>query len=530
MMLPTSTIDRPRSQPNRAQRELARRARVELAKRHPVHYAAYVDPEQGANYRTRHLMLIGDYLQAAESGELWADMPGGGLRILVIEAPPRHWKTSIVNKSTAWFVGKRKSESRSHQLIMTSYAATLAERNSRNVMETVINPLALDLYPLALSRKSQAVNEWSLAGEPFPTCVAAGVGGGLTGQGADCMVVDDPVKDFADANSPSSRENKWQWWLTVARTRVNPDGYVVITLTRWHDDDIVGRMLKQVRDGESQDRIVVLRLPALAETEKERQSAGTMGLPVDEADPLGREPGEALWPGRYSQEELEATRAIGPAAFEALYQGRPRKEGGYLIGRHHFRLLEEAPAEDIKWVWAIDWAYTEKEVAPKRRSDPDFTCLGLVGLWTPEKDRRRARIVIGEAHKWQLPLHEVKRHIVNVARTRSGVPIVSLNDNIDKVALQDLMMDPALYGHSIKLLPRLKGDKVAKAQPWLDRAQGGYVYVVNGNWNAWFFETVEGFPRAAHDDEIDMVTTGVAYHGLLRASRQVSSAKVQGFG
>lgn len=523
------TIERPVRQIDRAQRELARRARVELAKRHPVHYAAYADPDQAGNYRTDHLVLIGDYLQRAESGELWADTPGGGLRILVIEAPPRHWKTSIVNKSAAWFVGKRKNEKRPHQIIMTSYAATLAERNSRNVMETVINPLALELFPLALSRKSQAVNEWSLAGEPFPTCVAAGVGGGLTGQGADCLVIDDPVKDFADANSPSSRENKWQWWLTVARTRVNPDGYAVICLTRWHDDDIVGRMLKQVRDGESQDRIIVLRLPALAETEKERLSAGTMGLPVDTADPLGRAPGEALWPDRYSRDELLATQAIGPAAFEALYQGRPRREGGYLIGRHHFRTLEEAPADNIKWVWAIDWAFTEKEVAPRQRSDPDFTCLGLIGLWTPEKDRRKARIVIGDVYKWQLALHEVKRHIRRVVKMRR-VPIVSLNDNIDKVAIQDMMMDPELFGHSIKLLPRLKGDKVTKAQPWLDRAQGGLVYVVNGNWNSFFYETVEGFPRAAHDDEIDMVTTGVAYHGLLRASRQANSARVEGFG
>lgn len=504
-----------------ARREMARR---ELARRGFQYFPGYVDPRQAGSYGAEHLQLMARWLERAESGELWEGIPGEGVKILIIEAPPRHWKTSLVNKFAAWFVGGRAREGRPHQLILASYGADLATTNSRVVMATIReNERYGNLFPgLSLSSVMQAAGNWGLEGEERPTCVAAGVGGALTGHGADCLIIDDPVKDFADAGSVASRNAKWQWWQTVGRTRINPGGFVILILTRWHEDDLAGRLLAQVKEGLG-DRVALLRLPALAETDQERGSAGKVGLPVDEGDPLGREPGEALWPERYSAEELEDTRSKGPNAFESLYQGRPRREGGYLIGRESFRMLEVPPSNgSVKWIIPTDWAMTEKELTPKRGNDPDYTVVGLLGLWTPDEAApTNTRIVLAAVRRGRKRLHDAKAMVKEFAlqvekRLEERPPIVAAQDNIDAIALDGLRGDPELLNWSISNIPRkeMPGDKVVKSAPWRDRAAGGRVYVVEEawwgpRWNEAFFHEVEGFPRGAHDDQVDLMSCGM---------------------
>lgn len=510
----------------RSRQELARR---ELARRRFRHFPGYVDPEQAENYGADHLQLIAEYLEKAESGELWEGMAGSGKKILLIEAPPRHWKTSTLNKFAAWFVGKRKREGRPHQVMMISYGATLAETNSRGVLELVQEPRYQNLFPeVELNRNMQSASLWGLAGETQPTTVAGGVGGPLTGQGADCMIIDDPVKGPEDAYSEASRESKWLWMTTVAFTRINPGGFMVLTLTRWHDEDVAGKLLKQVKEGKGGHRVVVLRLPALAETQEERESAGELGLPVDEEDPLGREPGEALWPEQYSAEELEAVRDTDEVGFEALFQGRPGKEGGYLLGRHQLKLLEVPPEEGtITWCIPTDWAMTEKEQTPRQGTEPDWTVAGLVGLWLPEEaGPENARIVIAAVERVQARIPEARKMVKRFARQveeRLGErpTIVAAQDNIDTVALDDLRGDTELLSWPILNIARkmMKGDKVVKSEPWRSRAVNGRVYVVSDSWwgkpwNSTFFVEVEAFPRGAKDDQVDMVSAG--YHFLAR--------------
>lgn len=532
MMTPVTVNSPSKAAPTRAQREAiaerTRRAKMLLAERHPAYFASYVDRKMAKEYQARHLLFIGTKLKEAEAGALWQDVAGDGVKIVVIEAPPRHWKSSLINKFVAWFIGKRVNESQPHQVILTSYGAELAVTNSRAVLTTVRDtPEFGEVFPgVVIDPNRSAANNWALLGEPTTTCIATGVGGALTGQGADLMVIDDPVKDFSDAASPTSREAKWQWWLTTARTRVNPGGFVVIPLTRWHEDDLVGRMLANQEHG---DRIVMIRLPALAESQAERQSAGLLGLPVDEDDPLGRKPGEALWPRRYSASQLQATKRLGPAAFEALYQGRPRREGGYLLGRHHFKMLHSKPGKDVRWCWIVDFAYTEKQVKTKS-NDPDWTAMGLIGLWTPEGNRQDARLVIAEMHRWQASLTQIKANVKRLLLTTPGIGAASANDFVDRIAFDDLRADADLISRRLKTLPRMKGDKVVKSAAWRDRAEGGLVYLVEGAWNGWFLDQVEAFPRGTHDDGIDVVSVGTQFFGLGTGNRAVMSAKVTGFG
>lgn len=536
------------SRAERAQRELARRS---LARRSLVDFCCYVDKQAAGAmgwelaaedpflrnpYRAPHLQLIAEHIEAAMEGSLWDGVPGSGKKILMITTPPGHWKSSLVSrKLPAWFVGKRQREERHHGVILTSYNAKLAKMNNSRVLELVQTPAYENVFPdVQLSRKSQSSEEWSLKDSAYVACKATGVGGGLTGYHGSLVIVDDPIKDRKEANSPTVRQNLWDWWKDVLRTRLyDDDSFILGIWTRWTEDDPMGRIARDLKEGNGQERVVMLRLPALAETRAERESAGKMGLPVDEADPLGRAPGEALWPEVESADDHKATKAAYPITFDSLYQGRPRPEGGFLVDQAQFKPLPALPTKHVRWVWGTDWAITEEEQAPSKKKDPDYTVAALVGLWTPGGNSEEARLVIGFVRRGQKNPHEARKLVKETVLSMDRrIAVRSGQANVDKYHLSSMRRDADLIHYSIKNLSRkeLAGDKVTKAQPWLEMAHAGNVYVVQGDWNDDFYREVESFPHGAHDDQVDAVSVGVHSLGLARRSRKATSAKVPGFG
>lgn len=530
---------------NQAQRAQQERARRELARRRLIDFCAYVDPDAAplgvdpythSRYRWPHLQLIADRIERAIDGRLWVGVPGHGMRILLITTPPGHWKSSLVSrKFPAWFVGMRQRAKESHQVILTSYNATLATSNNRAVLDLVReNQRYANVFPdVQLNNMMQSSEQWGLAGEPFPCCVAAGVGGGLTGHHADVAIVDDPIRDRAQASSASYIKQLWDWWWDVLRTRVNRGGFILGIWTRWTEEDPAGRLLQMQAKGEMDEQLVLLRLPALAETATERESAKSMGLPVDAADPLGRAPGEALCPEIKSAAEHGATRKANPITFDSLDQGRPRPQAGFIAGRELFQLLPTMPKTHTRWVWGTDWAITEKETAPRQRDEPDYTVVALVGLWTPNGNQEDARIVISFIRRGQHNLFAAKQMVSETVRGVSQPrPVFAGQDNIDKIAFQDMRRDATLLAYRFKILDRkrMPGDKVTRAKTWLeDRLHARQVYVVQGAWNEAFFNEVEQFPHGAYDDQVDAVS--VAVHALgLGEGRQAGSKKLPGFG
>lgn len=527
----------------RADREKSRRA---LARRHLIDFCAYVD--EGAAYpnatdtfidnyyRARHLRLIAKYIESAVDGTLWHDMDGAGKNVLLITTPPGHWKSSLISrKFPAWFVGRQLRQKLSHQVILTSYNSSLATANNAKVLELIQdNKFYKNVFPdVRLSAKSQSSEEWTIAGSAFTSCKAAGVGAGLTGYHAAVAIVDDPIKDRAEANSVARRETLWDWWKDVLRTRLVKGwhSFILGVWTRWTEDDPAGRLMEMRKNGELTDNVVMLRLPALAETQAERKSAGGMGLPVDPADPLGREPGQALWPEMEPKDELEATRKSFPITFDGLYQGRPRPAGGYVANRDQLKQLPALPRSNIKWIWATDWALTKKEVAPTKKKSPDFTVVGLIGLWTP-KDVG-IRLVIGFIKRGQLEAHDAINMVFGVTSTqKQAYPIRAGQANFEKIIRAIMRRDRRFLRHSIKNYTRkqIPGDKMTRAMPWLELAQAGNVYVVQGPWNVDFYNELESFPHGTNDDQIDMVSIGAHAHGLAQRDKRARSAKVKGFG
>lgn len=223
-------------------------------------------------------------------------------RILLIEEPPRHGKSQHVSHwLPAWHVWNWPDRT----VGLASYEARFARSWGRQARQSFLE--AAPLRDLRVDLRRDAADEWGPLGHPGGM-ITAGVGGPLTGRGFHLLVVDDPIKNAEQAQSESYREAVWDWWQSTAFTRLEPDGVAVVMQTRWHPDDLIGRMLKRARD-EGGAAVRRIRLPALSE---------------GPGDLLGRPEGTALWPQRWSEARLrEVERSMGRYWWLALYQQRP---------------------------------------------------------------------------------------------------------------------------------------------------------------------------------------------------------------
>ncbi|MFF7631460.1 terminase large subunit domain-containing protein [Streptomyces cyaneofuscatus] len=249
----------------------------------------------GREMQAPHLDIIDRIYQRIAAGER--------LKVMVT-MPPRAGKSRRTSRwGPVWYLRKQPD----HRFMLASYAAHLADDHGRWVRNTITEHAST--LGISLKYGSQAANRFDIDRHEGGM-VTAGVGGALTGRGAHVAAVDDPFKGSEDAGSPTMRDRVWDWWQAVLLTRLEPQGSVLLVNTRWDDDDLSGRLLK-----EEPDDWIVIDLPALA-------------LTAD--DPLGRQPGEALWPTRFSAEDYARIRkSVGERVWWSLYQQQPRPlEGG----------------------------------------------------------------------------------------------------------------------------------------------------------------------------------------------------------
>lgn len=277
---------------------------AEKARRSLLRFTEYTNP---LYQRAAHHELIADRLQAVERGEIDR---------LMIFMPPRHGKSELASKRfPAWCLGRKPSR----QIIAASYNSDLANDFGRNVRNLVAEPEFRQVFPeVSLAPDSQAANRMNT--NHGGAYVAAGVGTAVTGRGADILLIDDPFKDREEADSERRRDTVDNWYRSTAYTRLMPGGSVVLIQTRWHEDDLAGRLLE--REGRKEDggQWEVLELAAI----------GTNG--------------DALWPEWYPLPALERIRnTIGPREWSALYQQRPQPDEGTFFQREWFSEWEAGP-------------------------------------------------------------------------------------------------------------------------------------------------------------------------------------------
>lgn len=233
--------------------------------------------------------LICQKLEAIESGQC---------KRLMIFTPPRHGKSELVSKRfPAWYLGRNPDK----QIISASYGSELASDFGRDVRNIIGDQLFANVFPgMGLAEDSQAKHRWHT--NRGGSYVSAGVGSPITGRGADILNIDDPVKDRASAESAIIRESIWAWYKSTAHTRLMPGGSVILTMTRWHEDDLAGRLIEAQKTGG--DQWDILCLPAFDEHQR------------------------ALWPERYDEEALnQKRRSMGEQDFGSLYMQDPKPAG-----------------------------------------------------------------------------------------------------------------------------------------------------------------------------------------------------------
>lgn len=518
---------------------LREKARREKARRRLLEFCRYMMPRYPA--RARHLQLL---CQALEEVEAYITSGGKkGTGRLMVFMPPRYWKSMTSSRLfVAWFLGRNPEK----RVILTSYTGDLAFKHSRGARDFVLSPEFGRLFgpqsaveePVAIDRDGRSVRAWELDGHAGGL-TAAGVGGGITGVGAHLLLIDDPVKDREQAESDSYRERAWDWYTDTAYTRLEDGGAIVVIMTRWHTDDLAGRLLQQMKEEPGSDRWRVVLLPARAEAYTAEEREKEPWLP--EKDLLGRAEGEALWPEKHDAEQLQTLEVnVGPYGFPSLYQQRPRAKEGQMFKRSWFQMIDMAAVPSgLAWVRYWDLAQVSDEEARREKKDPSYT--GSVAGAVDAEGNLYLRDMVRGRWEWPDAQAVMKATMLLEPGVRHGVE----SKLHGKTAVQEFLRDPELLMVALEAINVEGGAKEVRALALQTRAHAGKVFLVRGQaivhaviqrltvlgkrqaldglaggvWTGPYLDELCDFPAGKHDDQVDMTTGDMSMLGLAREAR-----------
>lgn len=475
-------------------------ALVVAGRAHPTAFTALC--KRGYQISRLHTQ-IGNVLRDAVRGTTCPDVGCGCLmdRIL-IEAPPRHGKSELASVHfPAWFLGNEPDR----RIIGTAYGADLARdfgRRARNVIQSTVYR---SIFPgITVSQSSSAADEWSLDGYNGGY-IAAGIGGPITGRGAHLLLIEDPVKNREDANSQIYRDKVWDWYTSTAYTRLEGRGLVIVIMTRWHEDDLVGRLLAEQQAGTG-DRWHRITFPSLDER------------------------GEALWPEKFDVKTLIQIRnVIGARDFAALHMQRPTAEDGAVFRREwmerrwttlptdlplhtpppkptrdvveelHQRALpaEETYSPTRYWnvIQSVDTAF-------KAGVGSDYSAIATWGT-----DGKNYYLI--DCWRGRVEYPELKLAIYSQFRSQRHRPSAILIE--DQASGQSVVQD-LRRNTNLPVIPvRPGGSKESRADSIAPLFESGRVYLpARAPWiGDWISEHL-AFPNGMHDDMVDTTSLALA--------------------
>lgn len=398
------------------------------------------------------------------------DVAGGRTKRLIVNMPPRHGKSELISRYfPAWYLGTYPDR----RIILVSYEAGFAASWGRKTKE-LLEEHGDDLFGIKLNRLSNSAYRWDVSGHEGGLN-ATGVGGAITGKGANVLIIDDPVKNDEQANSKTYRDKTFDWFRATAYTRLEPDGAIIVIMTRWHFDDLAGRL---VNDTDSDDKWEVLSFPAIAK----------------ENDMLGREEGEPLWKLRYPEEKLQNIKnQIGSYWFSALYQQQPIATEYQIFKNEWWKEYEEEPTGSLL-VQSWDTAFKEKQ-------QNDFS---VCTTWLlSEKgyfliDYWRAKVLFPDLQRQVImQYHKHKPNVVLIEDAASGQSLIQVLQRETKIP--------------IKAIPAIK-DKVTRAHLITPLLEAGKVFIPkNAQFLADIINECSEFPYGNHDDIVDSITQALDY-------------------
>lgn len=433
--------------------------RQEQAKRDFTRWLCQVTPQ--FTWTWRHLELTRKYLDKITSSEID--------RLMIFE-PPRHGKSEMVTiRYPVW----RLERDPSMRVVIGSYGQELASEFSRRARS-----IARDRH-VELSEERAAANDWQTkAGGGLRS---VGVGTGITGRGADLLVIDDPVKSREEANSEAYRAKVWGWYSTDLYTRLSPGAAIILIMTRWHEDDLAGRILAS----EEADQWTVLSLPAFAEDD----------------DLMGRASGEALCPERYDKEALQRIQVTLGRSFYALYQQRPQPPEGAMLQRQWFTIHKAEPHRNF-WTQLVRYwdkagtadggAYTAGVLMGKHTDGPFWVIDVVRGQWAAAE---REKVITQTAHldyaKYGLMVE------IWIEQEPGSGGKESAEATIQRLAGFKVYAD------------RPTGDKVLRAEPFAAQAEAANINLVQGPWVPSYLGELTSFPQGTYSDQVDGSSGGL---------------------
>lgn len=466
--------------------ELLEEEALDLARESLLAFTLYTfDGQFDVNW---HHRLLCDKLEAFERGEI---------KRLIICMPPRHGKSELASRRLpAWILGRNPNK----KIIACSYALDLALDMSRDTKRIVQSEEYARVFPATKLPGSNVVtdsrqaykntsDQWQIVGHAGQY-LARGVGGGITGKGGDFLIVDDPIKDDKQAQSETERENIWRWYTKVLKTRRSKGAGIMIIMTRWHMDDLVGRLIKQAKDDPAADQWEVLTLPGIAEE--------VGGHPEDP-----REVGEALWPAFKDEAEWAQDKAEDEAGYAALGQQRPAPEGGTIIKtiwtENRYTTI---PAGKGTWIWSCD---------PKAGSKEPKSSRVAIQLWfQPSAHPGQVYLIDQVKGVWDQPETMAEfRRLAKLPLWKNATAKLVENKADGKSIIANLKsMIPGL------ILVEPQGDKVVRARAVAPYWQAGNVWLPDDSIAPWlgeFLAELTMFPAAAHDDQVDAMALALSY-------------------
>lgn len=369
-------------------------------------------------------------------------------------------------------------------MIQATYSGEFAGDNGRKSRAIMDTPEYRAFFGFGLDQSSRAVTRWQT--EHAGTYFAVGVGGPLTGRGANVLLIDDPHKNRQEAESQTMRDRVWEWFTSTAYTRLEKGGVAIVIMTRWHEDDLVGRLLKS---GEHWDQLI---LPAVAEKDEPFRSEGA-----------------ALWPQKYDLEALARIReTIGSREWASLYQQRPTDADGNVFQRSWFRSYRE-PAPFSRIVQSWDTAF-------KAGRDNDLSACTTWGVAA-----NSYYLLDCWAERVEFPA--LKRQVIALA---------------DKWAPNEILVEDKASGQSLlqalkdetrlPLLPiKVDIDKIARANAVTALFEAGRVFVPeHAAWLADYIDELASFPVGSHDDRVDSTTQALQRLALLHRPKPARPATI----
>ncbi|WP_404465223.1 phage terminase large subunit [Micrococcus antarcticus] len=452
--------------------------RVQLAT--PGELARYLNPK---TRQTPALDLIDEALVEA------LNTPDGRL---IISMPPQEGKSVRAAGDFPVFALLHDPDTR---IVCASYGADLAVRNGRAIRRRITSNPELGLEVAA---DNGSVADWAIAGHTGGV-FSVGIGGGVTGRPADLLIIDDPIKSRADAESTAYRERVWDWWTDEASARLAPGATVVVIMTRWHEDDLAGRLLERNADAGWK----FLNIPAQCEDPTE--------------DPLQREHGEFMLSARgRTSEQWEARKATaGARTWAALYQGRPSPADGDVFQREHWRHWARLPDLDrCKLYQSWDLAFTGS-------ASSDY----VVGqVWAHEPATGRHYLLDQVRGRWSFT--ETIEQMLRLTYTWPAALTKLVESKANGAAAIDTLTQRGIVG-IVPVVPR--EGKVFRAEVVAPVLESHHVILPLPSYAPWVGELIEeaaAFPNAKHDDQVDALTQYLSHAALPQSNKGWSSGFV----